>query len=283
MRELKETTFSPEEMKAFEPVMKVGMLATVNDEGLPHLTLITSLQASAPTQVVWGQFTEGQSKDFVRRNPKVGFLIMTMDRQLWRGKADFTHTAQEGPEYEMYNRVPMFRYNAYFGIHTVYYADLVAQSGREALPMGRVALAVLQTLLAQTLGRGGEGEAAMNGWTRRLLSKPGNPKFLAHVGPDGYPAIVPLFQARAPDAGRVIFSLGAFGEELAALPAGATVALFGISLDMEDVLVRGTFAGVKRQGGVRCGTLDVEWVYNSMPPVPGQIYPPVPLEPTVDF
>ena len=31
------------------------------------------------------------------------------------------------------------------------------------------------------------------------------------------------------------------------------------------------------------GTVDIEWVYNSMPPAHGQIYPEVPLEPVIEF
>jgi len=108
------TEFSPEEIEAFSPTMKIGLLATVNPDGLPHLTLISSLQANSPTQMIWGQFSEGLSKEHVRQNPRAGFLIMTLDRQLWRGKATFTHTANQGPEFEMYNNTPMFRYNAYF-------------------------------------------------------------------------------------------------------------------------------------------------------------------------
>ena len=59
------TTFSPEEIDAFSPTMKIGLLATVNPDGLPHLTLTSSLQANAPTQMIFGQFTEGQSKKHV--------------------------------------------------------------------------------------------------------------------------------------------------------------------------------------------------------------------------
>jgi len=29
--------------------------------------------------------------------------------------------------------------------------------------------------------------------------------------------------------------------------------------------------------------VEVEWVYNSMPPVPGQVYPPVPIEAVREF
>ena len=44
--------------------------------------------------------------------------LKTLDKQLWRGKATWTHSATGGAEFEWYNNVPMFRYNAYFGIHT---------------------------------------------------------------------------------------------------------------------------------------------------------------------
>ena len=53
------------------------------------------------------------------------------------------------------------------------------------------------------------------------------------------------------------------------------MAVFGMSFSMEDVLLRGTFIGVQRVGGMQCGVVEVDWVYNSMPPVPQQIYPPL--------
>jgi len=60
------TTFSSDDIRALEPALKIGILATVNDDGLPHLTLISSLKANTPTQMTWGQFTEGLSKSFIR-------------------------------------------------------------------------------------------------------------------------------------------------------------------------------------------------------------------------
>jgi len=89
------TTFSPEDIQALKPAMKVGLLATVNPEGLPHLTLIASLRANTPTQLTFGQFIEGTSKGFLRQNPLAGLLVMTLDKNLWRGKATFTHTARQ--------------------------------------------------------------------------------------------------------------------------------------------------------------------------------------------
>ena len=122
--------FSEEDIRSTQPAMKIGLLATVTPEGLPHVTLLSSLMACGPAQLCFGQFTEGFSKKHILANPKTGFLVMSLDKNLWRGKATYTHYAKQGPEYDYYNNVPMFRYNAYFGVHTVYYLDLVAHSGK---------------------------------------------------------------------------------------------------------------------------------------------------------
>jgi len=277
------TEFSSDDIQAMAPEMKVGLVATVNGAGLPHLTLLASLQANTSTQMTWGQFTEGLSKQHVRQNPKVGFLVMTLDKTLWRGKAVFTHTARQGPEFERYNSTPMFRYNAYFGVHTVYYLDLVAQLGRETLPMGRVVGAAIQTTLARTIGGLRGDRPVLNAWTRGLMNKLDNLKYVAYVGADGFPVIIPAIQTQAASNQHIIFSLVAYGADLQAIPSGASLAVFGMTLDMEDVLLRGTFAGIRRVGGVRCGVVEIDWVYNPMPPKPQQIYPELPLEPVTVF
>lgn len=274
-------TFSAADVKALRPAMKVGLLATVNPEGLPHLTLIASLQANTPSQLIFGQFVEGLSKEFIRHNPRVGWAVMTLDRNLWRGKATFTHTARGGPEFDMYNQTPMFRYNAYFGVHTVYYLDLVEHLGRQPLPMGRVVLAAVQTMAARAFWRG--GPAVLNPWTQALLNKLDNLKFLSYVGDDGYPLIIPAIQAQAAGTGHVLFATGVYRQELQAIPRGAPLAIFGMSLQMEDVLLRGEYQGIRRVGGVPCGAVRVDWVYSPMPPTPEQIYPPLPLEPVRAF
>lgn len=270
-------TFTPDDMKAFEQEAKCALLATVNPEGLPHVTLISSLRARRPDQLMWGQFTEGLSKKHVRINPKTGFLVLTLDRRLWRGKAVWTHALGEGEEYEMYNKTPMFRYNAYFGIHTVHYMDLVETYGREGLPMSRVVAAVLLTrLAAAAAGRGSEVQV-LRPWAVGLVNRLNALRFMAYVDGDGFPRIFPMLQGLAADSGRIAFSPLAFDQELKTLESGQAVALFAMSLNMEDVLARGTFQGYRRCRGVRLGLVDLDWVYNSMPPNPGQIYPAVPL------
>ena len=278
-----QTSFTEQDIQNFLPEMKIGLLGTVNPQGEPHLTLISSIIASSPTQMAFGQFIEGVSKDYIRQNPKVGFLIMGLNKHLWTGKASFTHTAKAGKEYDFYNNIPMFRYNAYFGVHTVYYMDLVGQSGESALPMNTIIWAAMLSMMARTLGRLPQEHQVFNTWTRGFLNKIDNLKFLSYVAEDGHPVIIPSIQAQTLDAGRVLFSTAVYGEALRAIPAGCRLAVFGMSLSMEDVLMRGTYQGIRRIGGVQCGVVDVDWVYNAMPPVPGQVYPPVPLQAVKEF
>jgi hypothetical protein len=270
-------TFSAEDVERQNVELKVGILGTVTPEGLPHLTMISTLQACSPTQLVWGQFTEGLSKKHIRENPKTGFLVMTLDKKVWRGKATFTHPARSGPEYDHYNNLPMFRYSAYFGVHTVYYMDLVEHYGCHPLPMGSIVGAAIRTMIARTISKRGSEKEVISLWTQQLFNKLDNLKFIGIIDRDGHPLIIPVVQAQARDAEHILFSTSAFGAELEAIASGSTVAVFGMSLDMEDVLLRGEFLGVQRAGGLRNGVVRVNRVYNSTPPKPGQIYPQLAL------
>ncbi len=275
--------FEPEDMKEFEPEVKVGLLATINPQGLPHVTLITALQARTPTEVVWGQFTEGQSKKNVKTNPNTGFLIMTLKRDLWRGKARWTHEEKEGKEYEMFNKKPMFRYNAYMGIHTIHYMDLVETYGKEKLPLGSIALSLLMTKLAKGAFSSHGNGTILKPWAEGLFNRLNALKFLSYVDDDGFPAIIPVLQCQAADSTRLVFSPLAYSEELSRIPDGSEVAIFALSLDMEDVLVRGVYRKEEKHLGINLSSVDIEWVYNSMPPKQGQVYPMEELKPVRDF
>jgi len=275
--------FTEQDIRDLDVELKVGLLATVNPQGEPHLTMLSSIRPFAPDKLVWGQFTEGFSKEYILENPQCGFLIMSLDKQLWMGKARYTHKSRQGPEMENYNNLAMFRYNAYFGVHTAYYMDLVSQSGRIALPMGNVIFAAVKTIIARSLAKKETQPKVLNPWIHGLFNKLDNLKFISYVDSDGYPVVLPVIQTQALDSNRVMFALGAFSQELRKIPAGMRMAVFGMSFDMETVLMRGNFTGTQRVAGIPSGVVSIDWVYNSMPPIPQQIYPPVKVEPVREF
>lgn len=275
--------FNEEDMKAFAPSEKIGLVATVNAAGQPHMSLLTSIMTAGPDKVVVGEFCRGESKANMERNKNVAFAVLTLDRKLWRGKAKWTHLMKEGPEYEIYNNQPMFRYNTYFGINTVHYLDLIEVSEKGSLPMGAIVKSALLTKLAKKKAAGGSKERVLNYFSEALFNRMDSLSFISYVAEDGFPVIVPAVQCQAAGPGSLAFHPGAFGGELRKIAKGATVAVWCASMQMENVLTRGTFRGFRRYGGVTLGAVDIDWVYNSMPSNHGQIYPELPLKPVVEF
>ncbi len=275
--------FDEQTIAAFAPAGKIGLVASVNPDGLPHITLITSIGAAGPKQVILGEFCKGNSKSHIQKNPKIGFLVMSMDRKMWRGHAKWTHLRQEGPEYETYNDLPMFRYNAYLGINTVHYLDLIDAQGPDRLPLPKIILSALVTKIAKGGAATGNNDRILNVFGEDLFNRLDVLKFIAYIRDDGYPELVPILQCQAADSRRLAFSTMAYGDELKKIEPGKMVAIFGLTMKMEDVMVRGTFKGTRRLRGIQTGTVDIDWVYNSMPPAHGQIYPPVPLKPVTEW
>ncbi len=275
--------FTAEDIRILGSGEKVGILASVDYEGLPHLTLITSVLVNDPKHLKLGEFVVGLSKKVIQTNHKVGFAMMTLGKDLWVGKADWTHLAKSGPDYEIFNTTPMFRYNTYFGINTVHYFDLVETTRRAPLPMNPIIIAALKTMLGKGSTKTGQKETILTPFLQGLFNQLAALKFLAYVGSDGYPVVIPVVQCQAADSRRLAFSTGAFRDELHAIPAGATVAVFCMNFSFEDVLVRGTFNGFRKTLGGEMGTVDLNWVYNSMPPAIGQLYPPVEFKALTEF
>jgi len=272
------TRFSEEERQAFEPDAKIGLLATLDEGGLPHVSLITTLRACEPAILAWGQFCEGHSKRNVQERPQTAFLVMNMQRRIWRGRARWTHLERRGPELARYNQRPMFRYNAYFGIHTVHFMDLVSIEPPQDLAMPALIGGSLGALAASPLARLKARQAALKPWARALLLRPDTLKFLAWVEPDGFPTLVPAVPAAPAGGDRLV--IGATGQRraLRAIPTGCTVALFALNLQMESVLLRGTLGRFRGPPGLELASLTVDWVYNSMPPKQGQVFPMPPLQ-----
>ena len=268
--------FNADEIQRLSPTEKIGLLATVNSEGLPHITLITSLQPTAKDRMAFGQFSEGLSKRNIQNNPKSAFVLMTRDKTMWRGTARYTHRVTEGPEYEMFNEKPMFRYNSYFGVNTVYCLELVTLNKPEKLPMAAILRAIAATKLAGGPPAPGK-KPALNTMARKLFNNASALKFISWIRDSGYPALVPVIQCRAAGTERVVFSPGPYAHELQKMPANTEAAVFALTLQMEDVLVRGNFNGFARRRGINIGTVDINWVYNSMPPAHGQVYPEIPV------
>lgn len=272
----RETTLDDAAIKAFAEDRKVALVATLDEAGLPHLTLLTSLQARGPRELTFGQFCEGASKEHLHHDPRAAFLIMTGDRRIWTGKARWSHEAKKGEDHEAYNRKPMFRYNAYFGIHTVHYLDLLEVEGPTSVSAAGILAGVAATALLWRLARQRGGERILSAWAERHLASPKTLQFVAYVDIDGFPAIAALVPCRSAGSRRMIIARSARDQRLANVAAGSVCAVYGLNLQMESVMVRGRLSPWRRRFGLAFATLDIDHVYNSMPPNHGVVYPASP-------
>jgi hypothetical protein len=263
--------------RKFASDSKVGILASVAPDGYPHPALITSLSVKSKTVLMWGQFSQGSVKTYLKDNPKTGFLVVSADMYWWTGKALHTGSVLKGEDYEYFNNKPLFRYNSYFGIGAVHYEALQDISVGQKLPIPRIALgSITSALMKGAVKKTGTetGIQKMPPYGMDLASKMATLKFIAYVDSDGFPRIIPALQGTAVDANRLVFSALPYGELLKKIPPGAKAAVYLANLELESLLLQGRWSGMGTYGGQEGAVFGIDKVYNSMLPIGGYIYPP---------
>ena len=257
--------------KDFASPYKVALIATHDEEKDVHNTHLSSLMNRGDDEMVVGEIVKGLSKQFFHERPRAGFLIMNLAREFWTGTMDFSDKKTEGPEYITFNEMTLFRFNTYFGVHTVHYAELREISEKRKLNMAGIAANMVRVILASALFKGRE-VPVFNPWTRRHTAKAGTLLFLGFSGDDGYPRLLPVIQGKSVSRSRILLTPAPYKKLAEGLKDGDRASLFAASLDMEAVLLKGTYR--RLPGGL--GAVDVDRDYNCMPPVPRYLYPETP-------
>jgi hypothetical protein len=254
--------------KLMKPDSKIGILVTEDDAGYPHMTFISSIQSLDTDKITFGKFSVGVSKDNLEKRPDVAFLVLTADMQWVRGNATYTHNENTGPEFDEYNNKPLFRYNTYFGFDHVYYLNLRQISPVFKLAMPKIVTgAILSRLLGAFVSKSDKHILRHTG--KQLFAQLDGLKFISWKLPDGTYDILPVIQAGPAGTDRISFSHIPYGSEIKQIPKDAKTAIFCVNMQMQSVLTKGIYRGNKCGVGV----MDIEYVYNSMPPKMEYIYP----------
>ena len=88
-----------------------------------------------------------------------------------------------------------------------------------------------------------------------------------------------MIQARSVSNSRILLTPAPYKKLTEGLQDGDRASLFAANLDMEAVLMKGSYR--KLAGGF--GAVDVDRVYNSMPPLHRYIYPASPWAAVTEF
>lgn len=261
-------TINEEEYKFFEKSEKLGVVGTIDDKGDPHLSLLTTIMAKGDKEMVVGQFTQGLSKKFMAERNACGFAIMGMDMNFWTGTMTWKDVKTEGEEFVKYNNMQMWRFNTYFGISRVHYFDLNGISDKRKLEIPKIAVNEIRCILEKPFLKKGN-EKILRPYAKKLMNGLGNPKFMSYIDEKGFPVVFPVVQAQEVGSNTVVLTKAPYKEYFNGLKAGSRVAVLAVSTEMESVLVKGTFSGFK----CGIGTIKIDRVYNSIPPISRYIYP----------
>ena len=179
----------------------------------------------------------------------------------------------------------MLRYNTYMNVEKAYYNSVKAVTPVMDLKVLPIAKGLILNLSAKRKANDSNAEEKLHLLGYDLYNNPFNPKFISFLDPDdGYPLIIPCFQLRAPDRSKLIFPYSHFKEDLEKLKIGAHVSTFAViadEIELINLVIQGTFSGTQKFGGVNCGIIEIDEVYNSMPPIPGVIFPELKTRPKV--
>jgi len=278
---------SDEGIEFTQPDIMLKLISTIDDRGWPHITLISSNRAISKDTIVWGAFTEGTSKKYVKERPKQGLFYMTasMPFKFLQVKADFTHITKEGKDLEHFNQTQLMRYFTYVRVHTAYYSDVVAATPVRDLPL----FGVVKGIIKDMIGKGGAKtklkEKRLNVLGHKLFADLIAVRVISYIDPaDGYPTMIPAIQLQAADHNRLVFPPSVLKESLSQIPINSKVAVFGMNFDFYNQVVKGTFTGFHKFRGIKFGVIEIEEIYNSTPPITEIIYPKIESVPKVtDF
>ena len=274
-------------MEFTQPDIMLKLISTIDDRGWPHITLISSNRAINKKQIVWGAWTEGTSKKYVKKRPKQGIFFMTaaMPFKFLQVKADFSHITKEGKDLEHFNQTQLMRYFTYVRVHTAYYNNIVAATPVRNLPL----FGVVKGIIKDMIGKGGAKtkleEKRLNVLGYKLFADLIAVRVISYIDPaDGYPTMIPAIQLQAADHNRLVFPPSVLKESLSQIPINSKVAVFGMNFDFYNQVVKGTFTGFKKFRGIKFGVIEIEEIYNSTPPITEIIYPKIESVPKVtDF
>lgn len=265
-----------EAMDFTQPDIMLKLVSTIDGRGWPHITMISSNRIISNKTLVWGAFTEGLSKKYVKENPKQGILYMTaeMPFKFVQAKVNFSHTSKEGPDLERFNQSQLMRYFTYVRTHTAYYNDIISATPIRDLPLFGIVKGILKNLIGKGAAKTKLPEKRLNVIGYKLFRDMIAVRVISYIDPkDAYPIMIPVIQLQAADHNKLVFPPSILKDDLMKIPINAKVAVFGMNFEFVYQVVKGTFLGYKKYRGIKLGTIDIEEIYNSCPPVTGIIYP----------
>jgi hypothetical protein len=245
-------------------------LATVDEQGLPNLVLIASIEPATDTRMVFADFLMNKTGKNLDRDAKVGVLVITEQLDWWSMTADHVGWERTGDLVDHFNSNDLFRYNAYTGIRRAGKMDLRSMPAKGKY--GKLALLTDFASTKMTAGKFAQevGPDKMPFRVMQKFSRLAAIKVFSYIGADGYPVILPILSAQPADAKTLVFGMQSSPNALRDIPKNTPCAINVVTFEPVSYQVKGTFAGFSGTTLGKKGVIAIDSVWSTSPPLCGE-------------
>jgi predicted pyridoxine 5'-phosphate oxidase superfamily flavin-nucleotide-binding protein len=287
-------------MKAFQEDAAPKYLATINDDGIPNVVPILSLDTVDEQTIMFGDYMIWKTKDNLLSNSRVACAATSMKEfKTYILKGNFKEFIKKGDLVDRANQKELFKYNAYTGVRGIGIISV-----ENILPSKKLlSLSMLTNIIKMKLGKGAVETYQLDTKNQDHNGVFIHPRIMNHFkgitslkclafkDEDEYPMIIPLTSmSPKKDRHRLVFSYSGIKKEIERIPLLSKVAISIfklktdkniLSLAFSDQIplglvqpiayqIKGRYKGIDKFRGVSLGVIDVEEVYSSSPPLPGE-------------
>jgi len=258
-------------LKAYKSETYPKFLATVDKDGVPNVVPVLTLKAADSQTLIFARMMVWKTARNFEETAMATACCFGPGMHYWRVRAEFVEWAKKGPYLEEFNKMAIFRYNAYAGASEVGVFRI-----KEALEPRKVHWARRRVgargvrkaakALSATADGGAMPPPVIEHFNNSLAVN-----YIAHVDDDGWPAPQPVMSLFPAGDSAIVFKADA---DLLP-PEGAVMAASSISRKLIIYQVKGKYRGRVKAAGRDVDVLDVTQVFTASPPLPGKrVYPP---------
>jgi len=259
-------------LKAYKGEAWPKFLATVDPDGIPNVVPVLTLKAADPTTLIFARMMVWKTLSNLKATGVATACCFGPASDYWRVRLEFVEMVESGPYLDEFNRMALFRYNAYAGATEVGVFRVREVSPPRKMRWGRR----LMEMRSIRKVAGAAGRPAADGgpmpppviehFNRRLALK-----YIAWIDEEGWPTPQPVFSLFPCGDSAMVFK----ADDDMLPEEGRPMAASSITHRLVAYQVKGEYRGRLNVSGRAVDVLDVTHVYSASPPLPGKgIYPP---------
>jgi len=258
-------------LKAYKSEAYPKFLATVDKNGVPNVVPVLTLKAADPRTLIFARFMVWKTAHNLESTGIATACCFGPGAHYMKVRAEFVEFARKGAYLEEFNKMAMFRYNAYAGVTEVGVFRIKEVLEPRKMHWARRLVEMSGIRRAAKALAPSSDEGPMSPPVVEHFNRLAAAKYIACIDDDGWPAPQPVFS---------LFPVGksalAFKTDADLLPReGALIAASAITHQLIAYQVKGKYRGRVKAAGRDVDVIDVNQIFTAGPPLPGKrVYPP---------